>query len=171
MSSSRSKTTSGVIQPPHSLSLGKAALSSTTTSAPPCLRRVAAAEPAGPPPTTMTSALRMLGSARIHVLPRQRQLVVLLNRKKDLKQLHRPGIEGSASTGQIPPPHAHEDLIEARAHLIDGGFVAGQPLAQGERIVQTNVLNVDDRQIPGLEDLHHLAARGRVGTREDSPLD
>src|SRR5580658_2016297 len=94
MSSSRSETTSGVIQPAHSLSLGKAALSSTTTSAPPCLRRVAAADPAGPPPTTMTSALRMLGSARIHVLARQRQLIVLLNREQHLKQLHRPGFEG-----------------------------------------------------------------------------
>src|ERR1017187_8828487 len=100
MSSSRSATTSGVIQPPHSLSLGKAALSSTTTYAPLCLRRVAAAEPAGPPPTPLASALRTPGPARTNKPPSERQLIVFLHRQEYLKQIPRSGFKSGDPDGQ-----------------------------------------------------------------------
>ncbi|HVH84819.1 MAG TPA: hypothetical protein VM713_10940, partial [Steroidobacteraceae bacterium] len=44
-------------------------------------------------------------------------------------------------------------------------------MTQRLRVVQAQVLDVQHRQVPGLEDLRHLAQGRRVGAGEDALLD
>src|SRR5271154_5196890 len=154
----RSRSTCGVTQPAKSFSRGKTSRSSTSTSAPPSFSRLAAADPAGPPPTTMTSAVRMLepASVLIHELAGQRDIVILLCREQHLKQLQGAAFEGRGRAGQIQPPHAHEVLVKHRAHSLLGGGITLQPMAQRQRVVQADVLDIEHREIVRLENWHHL---------------
>src|SRR5689334_634476 len=106
MSISRSRTTSGVIQPAQSFRRGNTSLSSTRTSAPPRIRRHAADEPAGPPPTTATSQV----ITAIQVRPCPGDIVVVARREQHLKQLHRAGGKRGEGAGEIEAPHAYESL-------------------------------------------------------------
>src|SRR5256885_4113379 len=49
--------------------------------------------------------------------------------------------------------------------------VEAEPVTQRLRIVQAQVLDVQDGQVPGLEDARHLPERRRVGPGEDALLD
>src|SRR5687767_14627146 len=119
MSISRSRTTSGVIQPAQSFRRGNVSLSSTRTLAPPRRRRRAAVEPAGPPPTIKTSTLCTSGFRRsaIEVLARPGHVVVLFRSEHDLEELQRAGGEAGDRSGEIEAPHALELLVEHLAHL------------------------------------------------------
>src|SRR6185312_314937 len=161
MSRSRSRTTSGVIHPAHSFRRGNSSLSSTSTSAPPSLRRRAAEEPAGPPPTMRTSHVCTFASAlacraRVEVRARHRHVVVALRREQHLEQLQCPGREARDRAGQIQPPHTLELLVEHGAHLRGIRIEELEPVSERLGVVQAQVLHVENREIPRLEDLHEL---------------
>src|SRR6185312_62302 len=175
---SSSRTTSGVIQPAQSFRRGKRSLSSTSTSAPARFSFHAAVDPAGPPPTITTSRVFTLealssacASSGVQVRARGRDVVVLPRSENDLEELQRARSECGDRAGQVEPPHAHELLVEHAAHPLRARLEELEPVSERARIVQPQVLHIEDGKIQRLEQIHHLAERGWLGTGEDAPLD
>src|SRR3569833_559918 len=149
-SSSRSRRTSGVIQPAHSLSRGKLSLSRSTTSTPRATSSRAAADPAGPPPTISTSQVRTVyRSTSVDIVASPGHVVALSRRKQHLEQLQRAGSERGDGAGEIQPPHTDELLVKHLRNLVARPVVQIHPMTQRTCVVQPDVLDVQNRQIPG----------------------
>src|SRR5579883_1940012 len=163
---SRSRTTSGVIQPAQSFRRGKRSLSSTRTSAPACLSFQAAVDPAGPPPTTTTSQSFTSSPpsrrSRVQVRASQGNVVVLPRGEDDLEQLQRARRERRDGAGEVQPPHADELLIEHLAHPLRARLEALEPVGERPSVMQAQVLHVEHGEVPGLEEVHHLPQRRRL---------
>src|SRR4051812_2980574 len=171
-SSSRSRSTSGVIQPAHSLSRGKLSLSRTNTSTPRATSSRAAADPAGPPPTINTSQVRTVyRSTSVDVVTSPGHIVALSRRKQHLEQLQRASSERSDGAGEIQPPHADELLVKHLRNLVARAVVQVHPMTQRAGIVQPDILDIQDREIPGLENLRQFTEGGRTGARENALFD
>ena len=93
-------------------------------------------------------------------------VVVVVGREEDLEELQRACVERGDRACEIEPPHAHELLIEHLADAATRGFVQIKPVAQCLRIVEAQVLDVENREVPGLKDAHHLADGRGVRARE-----
>src|SRR6185369_17571722 len=145
-------TTSGVIQPAHNFRRGNRSRSRMSTSMPARRSFHAAAAPAGPPPTISTSHERMAASARVQVRAGQGNVVALARGEHHLEKLQRAGREGRHGTCQVQAPHAHELLIEHLPHALAGILVKDEPVTQRARVVQTQILDIEDGKVAGLED-------------------
>ena len=73
--------------------------------------------------------------------------------------------------GEVQSPRPDELLVVHGPDRVHGAVEPDKPLAQRARVVQTEVLDVDDGEVERFEDRHHLAQAGGVATGEDSLLE
>src|SRR6185312_13131534 len=138
-------------------------ISSTSTSAPACFSFHAAVDPAGPPPTITTSRVFTLealssacASSGVQVRARGRDVVVLPRSENDLEELQRARGECGDRAGEVQPPHTHEFIVEHAAHALRARLEELEPVSERARIVQPQVLHIENGKVPRLEQLHHL---------------
>ena len=176
-SRSRSATTSGVIQPAQSLVRGNSSRSSTSTEAPDCTRRAAQEEPAGPPPTTMTSTVSTtqppgffaaVGYTCVRVHGTSLLSDGAHTTWKSWRELAKNAAEHPARYSR----HARMNSSSYTApDRVRGAVESRQPFAQRSRVVQSEVLDVDDGKVERFEDRHHFAQARGVASGEDSLLE
>src|SRR5580700_2483822 len=144
-----SSSTAGVIHPPQTLSRGKTCLSRMATSNPAFRSFQAQDEPAGPPPTIKTSHASIVCSG---ACPQGRRLL-------PRKEARASTTLALRATLRIPP----ETIAASRC----GKPLSIAPMFQSLGVVEPQILNVEHRKIPRLEDFKRSPQRRSVGTRED----
>src|SRR5258708_28358240 len=101
----------------------------------------------------------------------QRDLVRPPGGEGDLEELHRAAPERSLRAWEVQPPSAQERDAEVSGYRLRGCVQAMAPVFDRPCVVQTQVLDVEDREVEGSEHaVHHLGQGGGVGTGKNAPL-
>ena len=100
----------------------------------------------------------------IQVRARPWNLPAVLSCENDLKQLKRANTKSGDSFGEVEAPGSHKFRGEHFGYLLLALLESRQPLLQCFCIVEPQVFDIQDGQIPRFKDLHDLAQRGCVGT-------
>src|SRR6267143_5907452 len=103
----------------------------------------------------------------IQVRARPWNLPAVSSRENELKQLKRANTKSGDRFGEVEPPGSHEFRAEHFGYLLLALLESRQPVLQCFCIVEPQVFDIQDGQIPRFKDLHDLAQRGRVGARKN----
>src|SRR5262245_13319958 len=105
-----------------------------------------------------------------HTYPWNR--VAAASGEHDLRQLHPTRQERRLRSGQVEMPGADKRIVEVAAHLFGCVGETLEPVVQGLRVVEAEVLDVQNRKPLRLEHvLRDLAQRRRVAAGEDALAD
>ena len=112
-----------------------------------------------------------VGRPPVDVLPGVGDAVVAAVSEHDLEELNAARQKGGRAAAEVEAPGPDEGLVVPLAHGGHVGVEALEPLHQGLRVVQAEVLDVDDRELVALEYRHHLAQARRIAPGEDALLE
>ena len=67
-------------------------------------------------------------------------------------------------SGKVQPPGSHEGIVEHRRHIIGRGLEPGAPVLERRGVMEPEVFDVGDGEVPRREDpVEHLGQRRRYG--------
>src|SRR5712691_9629518 len=98
---------------------------------------------------------------------RGRALPVPLLAQQELVEPDRAAFERHGRAGEVEEPRAVDALAHDGARFVGAGLEALDPLAAGARVVQAQVLEVEDFPAGALDLCHRFRDAGEVPVRED----